>query len=358
MDPLEQALRECLRFRIGTGDSVDLQQALTGVDPHGLAVRALEEGLAGIVYSAVVHTGAVDRGVLEWLHTEHVRVAAVTLQARRDGATAFAALSDAGVETRLLKGVALTFDSYRSPGLRPMTDLDMLVRRTDVKTAVAALGQAGYAVTSVAWEGPGLLLEINHEVGLRPRMGALRLPIDLHWHLFHPADFRDADFERWTWSAPRELGESECLGLRPEAAVLNLAGHAHLQRRRVLRRRHDLAEFLVRVGDEVDWNQVFAWARRTRLEIALRRALIALRHHWRLKLPAAAIRRLEALEPRRDSLPAGGTGRFRTRLQNLRTARRWSTRLAMVRYYAVPTREHMQIHNRSYLGRWLGWTRS
>ena len=55
-----------------------------------------------------------------------------------------AAFDRASVPVIPLKGPALGEALYRDPGLRPFTDLDLLVRRADVARAVALLSNLGY----------------------------------------------------------------------------------------------------------------------------------------------------------------------------------------------------------------------
>ena len=54
------------------------------------------------------------------------------------------ALSDAGVETILLKGACLMDALYHDPSKRPISDLDLLIRPSDADTALEALRGVGY----------------------------------------------------------------------------------------------------------------------------------------------------------------------------------------------------------------------
>lgn len=53
-------------------------------------------------------------------------------------------LRDKDIETILLKGAALTMTVYRDLGLRPMQDIDLLIRRDELARATATLCDLGY----------------------------------------------------------------------------------------------------------------------------------------------------------------------------------------------------------------------
>ena len=54
------------------------------------------------------------------------------------------ALESGGVETMIIKGAALSAVYYRDPGLRPMDDLDVVVRSDRIHDALALLAEAGW----------------------------------------------------------------------------------------------------------------------------------------------------------------------------------------------------------------------
>lgn len=52
------------------------------------------------------------------------------------------------IESLILKGLYLAFNVYPNPGLRPMTDIDLLVKRDDLKEIEEVLNILGYAEVS------------------------------------------------------------------------------------------------------------------------------------------------------------------------------------------------------------------
>lgn len=80
-----------------------------------------------------------------------------------------AELEASGVDVVALKGAALVVDTYPSPGLRPMDDLDLLVRPADQDGAAQVLRSRGYELVHRASAG-------HASAWRRPD----RLDVDLH----------------------------------------------------------------------------------------------------------------------------------------------------------------------------------
>ncbi len=132
-------------------------------------------------------------------------------------------LAEASVRTLVLKGLALGATVYASPGLRPVSDLDILVPGKDLFRAMEALKRQGLRV------GPG---EPRTPADLREKHAVVFSPpkrhepsIDLHWHVLESA--RGDDDDGWFWSAARPLmiGDSETLSLGPEDQLLHVLVH-------------------------------------------------------------------------------------------------------------------------------------
>ncbi len=131
-------------------------------------------------------------------------------------------MAAAGVPVMLLKGAALAEAVYGDVALRPMTDLDLLVRPRDVPAALSVLRVAGYKTDEP--------FRYFAEVGAH-KMGATPVLVDLHWawiDLPYYIDVIDAD---WLWGTARQIstGGTPALMLGPEAQLLHLAAHMVLK---------------------------------------------------------------------------------------------------------------------------------
>lgn len=93
------------------------------------------------------------------------------------------AFAEWGIEALTLKGFHVVRSVYREVGLRPVGDLDFLVRREDVPRALALLDDMGYALAD-DWQaalrhvGLAHILDSTTELGLASERGVV---VDLHW---------------------------------------------------------------------------------------------------------------------------------------------------------------------------------
>jgi Uncharacterised nucleotidyltransferase len=184
-------------------------------------------------------------------------------------AGAIAALQAAGLPVLLLKGTALAFREYASPGLRPMRDVDLLVPNEGARTARLALERAGWRPSERHVEG---FLDSIHALAFRGPQG---VEVDLHWHalLERPAARLDRLlFEGASWIA---LPDFQALVPAPEAHLLLVAVHS--QRWSASPHVIGVADLVVLLGRSSSPRQVemAAAARIMGLQPALSRALAA-----------------------------------------------------------------------------------
>jgi hypothetical protein len=142
-------------------------------------------------------------------------------------------LSAAGIPVLLLKGAALATTVYGNPALRPMGDLDLLVRREVVQEVPRVLEPLGYDLSPPpAGHSLAYAARFNGEIGLAKNVQAGELVLDVHGHLvagqwLHHATRIDMDA---VWRAARSLADGglSALQLCPEDTLLHLCVHAGL----------------------------------------------------------------------------------------------------------------------------------
>lgn len=132
-------------------------------------------------------------------------------------------LQQVGVEIIVLKGLSLALSYYAAPALRPMVDVDVLIRPRDIDTTIATLEAAGWT--------PRAPLPQNHvrrrrEVDLRGPAGE---KLDLHWHL-HPAfitpgDGSTDDEQFFARAVPLTVGTTTSSMLDPTDLFLHVLVH-------------------------------------------------------------------------------------------------------------------------------------
>jgi hypothetical protein len=235
----------------------------------------------------------------------------------RDLAEILAACRAAGVAALPLKGSVLSTRYYAEPGLRPMNDLDLLVRAEDEARAIAALRALRYQPLARSWKhltlarpeacGPTVAYDGEHPDNPRG--------LDLHSRLaeqFWGIRY-DLTGEVWADAAPGELLGQLAWLMRPTLLLHHLAIHTScdmIARRARLLHLHDIALVAVEV-DRLGWEAIAAAAHARREERFIYPALMFTSRFYPV-VPAFV---LDALRPGVPSallahLEAGGLDRL------------------------------------------------
>lgn len=203
-----------------------------------------------------------------------------------------------GVEVILLKGAALIAGLYHDPGLRPMADLDLLVRPEAAPTAMTVLQMAGYRPVE-AEVAPGATLAYESQVVfLKPH--PVPLGIELHWHLLDSPHYQRRVDMDWFWQTrrPTTIAGLAANILGPAAQLLHLCAHLWLHHRgQGLLWQFDIVALLAATATELDWDVVLDRARAYDLVLSTRHVLMGLARHWQAPIPPAVQERLHTLTP-------------------------------------------------------------
>ncbi|HKB08266.1 MAG TPA: nucleotidyltransferase family protein, partial [Candidatus Polarisedimenticolia bacterium] len=125
-------------------------------------------------------------------------------------------LAEEGVPFILLKGAAYLVDLYDDPGARMLTDIDLLVQKSDVSRLLRRLAAAGFETRD------GLPEYRRFELAAAGRNGC---HFEFHWWLGLPFRDRIGQEEVWRRSTSAVLEGVPCRRLAPEDAILYHAAH-------------------------------------------------------------------------------------------------------------------------------------
>lgn len=167
----------------------------------------------------------VPQRVKDQLKTVHRKHALRTLVIYRE-LVAVTRIFEAGqIPSIALKGAFLARFVYPFPGLRPMRDLDLLLKPEQAVQAFELLRARGY---QPAFEGSPEAFFADR-IHLPPLTGPSGITVELHHRLTAP-DARTGDFESGLWarSISKMLGGIEVRFLCPEDMLLHLCIHATL----------------------------------------------------------------------------------------------------------------------------------
>jgi hypothetical protein len=200
-------------------------------------------------------------------------------------AAALDVLSDAGIETMVLKGLPLSVLHYRDMGVREMLDSDILVPRERAAEAIEAMRRQ----FEPFYPDPESKLPIHHSTPFKHPDGG---ELDLHWYALWQSS-PDDDF--WEASVPVEISRRQTRALCPTDELLHLCAHGPgLGDAPQLRWVADAAAVMRSSGTELDWARLVEQARRRRLTLTVSAPLAYLRDTIGLPVPAEVLDELAA----------------------------------------------------------------
>jgi len=306
-----EELLALLRATLGTKEPPGRRELET-YDWARLATIAAHHAVGPIVYRAVeTRPDAVPRDILRsmWLGyranaMRNPTVAQVTADVGRR-------LSAANVSTIVLKGAALVRTLYTDPGLRYVGDVDLLVEERDVPRAGSLLDAMGFRRVGRPLRTEWPTCEF-HLVYHRDDHGSI--PVELHWRLFEeylPYVFDLAEVRAQARPVPGLPAGMGTMSPEHELAHLcmHLERHALVYRSLIERRDwlellvmprgvgrlawlYDIALYLQRRGDTLDWDRIVADARRWATHDRLRVVLELCERALHVGAPLEAIRAL------------------------------------------------------------------
>lgn len=242
---------------IGHEHSETLQTVPTSPWWQELAGAACHAGLSGIVLEAGGQRGlTMPLEIVRRLRHQSALVAANNLRMMAELARLLEVFKRDGVPVILLKGAALNLVLYDKPGLRPMGDLDLLIRPADAARACRVLEQAGYR-RGADLVRPDFFPKYHYEVEYMSQ-GAAPVRIDLHARPFRPLPTACSVPDDAMWRDTRRVtcGDNEAVTPGPERMLIHLAAHAAFHGNSRLLWLFDIEFYARRYGAQIDWNRM------------------------------------------------------------------------------------------------------
>jgi Uncharacterised nucleotidyltransferase len=198
-----------------------------------------------------------------------------------------------GFPTLVLKGMALSILHYRDMALRPMSDLDILVREDQAAEVSRRLQREGWTAVDYlpsASQNRYFYRHI-HAINLaHPQHGIL----DLHWHVLADATFRGADRFFWRDSVPLAVNTIKTRALNPTDQLMHVCVHG--ARANVVSPIRWIADAVTILRtSEMDWTRLVNSARKLRVTVPLAASLSFLRATFQAPISADVVEELEAV---------------------------------------------------------------
>jgi hypothetical protein len=207
-------------------------------------------------------------------------------------------LQQASIPVILLKGIDTAKRLYADTALRPMVDMDLLVRRKDLDQAAELFSTIGFR------ELPrdsqlNFPMDSQHNYHLENEN---HLNLELHWSLISGEKDWRAPNEDWAWvnvekaASPAQEGLN-ALCLNPNAALLYSSAHLALQHGLAFSRLvwlYDVHLLVNAYRDRLDWEDLVNQAKTLGWESALSAALGEVQNRFGTSLPEAGLVRLNS----------------------------------------------------------------
>ncbi len=236
-------------------------ETLRGLDPQSqkaLIAEAERQGVTLFLYAMLARLEREHRLGFphrDKLYQRYVINAGRNTLILHDTEILLSTLKDAGVSVAGLKGVYLLENVYGNIGARPMNDIDLLVRKSELAACLDVLRKLGYVHTayfSIEDEN----IDTKHIPPMRKAGGAL---LEVHWTLLeeHEPFTIDAD-ALWERTMPAKIANIDTLALGVEDLILHLCMHLTYQHylQLGLRGLLDIALAIDKFAAEIDWEKL------------------------------------------------------------------------------------------------------
>jgi hypothetical protein len=235
-------------------------------------------------------------------------------------ATIVRAFHNAGIQTMVLKGTALTLLHYRDFGLRPMYDFDVLVHTEQVSAAINLLKKLDWRPKSRPLKAfKKEYFSLRHSHGFEDNSGR---QFDLHWYMFPECCFVNSNDDFWDGAVSTEFHNISVHALNPTDQLLHVCVHGVNWTPVPLP--YWIADVMVLLNtsqSEIDWDRLIAQTQRLRLILPIKNALhyiqdllhAPISSAFLESLKSAPVSRLERMEYHTRTQPPGVMGGIPTK---------------------------------------------
>lgn len=190
-------------------------------------IEALRHGIAPLLYYHIKESGyPVPSGIFKSLEKFYYKTVASNTLMFYETVKILKSFDDAGIKAIILKGPALANTIYNNPGLRPFSDIDLLIPRQNLNKATAVLKKSGYIL-------PDNSLPIEAYTKFHFHISAIkrdtnRIHVELHWHLSDTLKYTRIETvteKIWENVQHTKIRNLSALTMMPEDLLLYLCFH-------------------------------------------------------------------------------------------------------------------------------------
>lgn len=235
------------------------------LDWNYILETARQHGIAPLLYHRIRKTADenVPKHVVEYLRTLYNGNVARNMLLYDALSKVLKAFKHAGIDVIVLKGAALAETVYRDIGLRPFSDIDILVRKRDLQRVKKKLPELGYVLNEeVSPE------KYNEEFGCDLYYAGSVNVLEIHWDIVRKTKsdrYTRVEIEKiWERALPAKIAGVDTLMMSPEDMLLHFCVHLPKHRYNRLIWLCDVLEIIAQT--DIDWEYVIESAESYRIK--------------------------------------------------------------------------------------------
>lgn len=203
------------------------------------------------------------------------------------------------IEAIVFKGLMLAHAIYKDIGLRPMGDIDLLIRREDIATADRALRRHGFSPEFEIEDFEGVMAGQYRNSVVYRSADSVPVSVHIHWHIvnffpFHKSVLQKIDMDLvWEESEPIRLDNAYMRTFSLHHHIIYLCMHALNHSFHPLVRLSDINEVLRLKGDQIVWDKLINDALAFNLSKCVYYVLYLVSVMFNTDVPGAVLQRLK-----------------------------------------------------------------
>jgi hypothetical protein len=258
-----QSLLQILNRNIPTSSLEEFVSEFKIEDWDQILIEASKQGLKPVLLDSFENQGIlqfVPDVMVKSLKDFNLSIAGRNMRILHHAGIILSALQNQKIEVIVLKGLYLIESVYKSIGMRNFGDLDLLIRREDLKAALTVMRGMGFQL-STWYDAEASNKDIKH---IPPMIKPNAPLVELHWSILEEAAPFAIDIKGlWKRSIPARIAGTEVRSLSYEDLILHLCIHQTYQHQLKggLRNLVDIAQILETVNDQIDWIKLISIAK-------------------------------------------------------------------------------------------------
>ena len=279
----------CCRVQIDDSNRNKIKNILSQqfIDWNFVVSQSVHHHIAPLVYRNLIKIEniPVSNAVLSELKTYYIFTLTNNLYFWSECQQLLRNFSDTGIKAVPLKGIFFAHLIYHDLGLRPMSDVDILIQEKDFYKAEKILYQSDFKKCQVDYPDGFRKKYLYHLTYLKQLTNRIIFPLELHWNFIRPQNGKTYFADIWSRVSSGSIDGEKVLLLSKEDNLLRTALQikSHISHR--LMSICDITELLKFYENNFDWYYVAKTAIHNEMEIVLYSGLSAAKNLLNAPMP-------------------------------------------------------------------------